>query len=110
MRIGRIVLASALGAAVASPAFAAEPYLGRWAKAPEACHGFGNTALVATMTSVSWVDGYCRIGKMYKIGHAVYLQLHCSGKGDVPATLNAYGDRMRVTWGGAKIEELRRCK
>jgi hypothetical protein len=106
--------AGLLAAGLAFPALAAEPFVGRWAKNPESCHGFGgagaNAPLVATMTSVSWYDGHCRIGKLYKVGQAVYLQLHCSGKGSLPATLNAYGDRMRVTWGGAKSEELRRCK
>jgi hypothetical protein len=115
MSICRFWLAGALCAAVATPAFGAEPFIGRWAAKPEACYGFGgNTsstaALVATATTVSWYEGHCRIGKLYKVGTAVYLQLHCLGKGDVPATLNAYGDRMRVTWGGAKSEELRRCK
>ena len=36
-------------------------------------------ALVATDTSLSWFDGYCRIGKMYK-AKAVYVQAHCGGK------------------------------
>lgn len=109
-----IVAGGVLCAAAVSPAPAAEPFVGRWAVAPAVCTGQGNSArtapLIATPTSVTWFDGHCRIGKMYKAGHAVYLQLHCFGKADVPATLNAYGDRMRVTWGGAKVEELRRCK
>jgi hypothetical protein len=110
-----IALAGALCVAAVTPASAVEPFIGRWAVKPEACYGFGGSTaatapLVATATTVSWYDGQCRIGKLYKVGTAVYLQLHCFGKGDVPATLNAYGDRMRVTWGGAKSEELRRCK
>jgi hypothetical protein len=31
------------------------------------------------------------------------------GKGDVPVTLDAKGDRMRVTW-DRKAEELKRCR
>ncbi len=104
----------AMSAGMVSSAPAVEAFVGRWALKPEACSGWGQTAatapLVATDTSVSWIDGYCRIGKLYKVGQAVYLQLHCASKGDLPATLNAYGDRMRVTWGGAKVEELRRCR
>ena len=38
------------------------------------------------------------------------MQAHCGGKGDMPVTLDANGDRMRVTWNRAKVEELRRCK
>ena len=45
---------------------------------------------------------------MYK-AKAVYVQAHCGAKGDVPVTLDAQGDRMRVTWGNAKPEELKRC-
>ena len=46
---------------------------------------------------------------MYK-AKAVYVQAHCLGKGDVPVTLDAHGDRMRVTWNRAKVEEMRRCR
>ena len=48
----------------------------------------------------------CRIGKMYK-AKAVYVQAHCGSK-DVPVTLDAQGDRMRVTW-DRKVEDLKRC-
>jgi hypothetical protein len=113
----RLVLMTCVVGAVAimSPAHAVEAFIGRWAMKPDVCNAFsGSTALttplVATDTSITWFDGYCRVGKMYKAGHAVYLQMHCSSKGDVPVTLSAYGDRMRVTWGGAKFEEMRRCK
>jgi hypothetical protein len=102
-----------LSVAAASSAHAAEAFVGRWAVTPEVCNGRGSTAatsaLVATDTSLWWFDGYCRIGKMYK-AKAVYVQAHCSGKGDVPVTLDAQGDRMTVSWNRAKNEQLRRCK
>jgi len=110
----RLVLAvCAIGASPLSFALAAEPFVGRWAVKAEVCTGQGDTAatasLVATDTSLWWFDGYCRIGKMYKAGTAVYLEARCGAKGDVPVTLDAKGDRMRVTWNRAKAEELRRC-
>ena len=114
LRLG--FLAGAVSATMASPAFAVEAFVGRWAITPEVCTGKGDTAasapLVATGTSLSWFAGYCRIGKMYKAGQAVYIQARCQaeGKGDIAVTLDARGDRMRVTWDGAKIEEMRRCK
>jgi hypothetical protein len=113
--LSRLILAAcALGAGMMPSALAVEPFVGRWAVKPEICNGRGDSAssapLIATDTWITWFDGHCRIGKMYKLGHAVYLQLHCSSKGDLPATLTAYGDRMRVTWGGVKVEEMRRCK
>jgi len=108
-----VLAAVALGAALVSSARAAEPFVGRWAVTPEVCHGRGDSgatsALVATDTSLWWFDGYCRIGKMYK-ARAVYVQAHCFGKGDVPVTLDAHGDRLRVSWNRARAQELRRCK
>jgi hypothetical protein len=109
----RLVWAScAFSAAMVSSALAAEPFVGRWAVKPELCSAHGGdtaqtAALVATDTSLWWFDGYCRIGKMYK-AKAVYVQAHCGGN-DVAVTLDAQGNRMRVTWGKAKAEELQRC-
>ena len=102
-----------IGAAWASPALAAEAFVGRWAVNAEVCSGAwrrhaATSALVATDTSLWWFDGYCRIGKMYK-AKAVYVQAHCGGKGDVAVTLDAQGNRMQVTWGKGKPEDLKRC-
>jgi hypothetical protein len=107
-----VLTACALGAGLASSASAAEQFVGRWAVKPEVCNAIGGTtaqtaALVATDNSLWWFDGYCRIGKMYKV-RAVYVQAHCGPKGDVPVTLDAQGNRMKVTW-NSKVEELRRC-
>ena len=112
----RMVYAMGVVVAAVVPAGAVEPFVGRWALNQEACFGFGTTAqtasLVATDTSVRWYPGTCRIGKMYKLGEAVYIQAHCtdSGGGDVPITLDPKGDRMKVTWNRGKPEELQRCK
>ncbi len=108
-----LIAAAALSAAVPKPAFAVEQFVGRWAIKAEICNSHGgdtsqNSALVATDSSLSWFDGYCRIGKMYK-ARAVYVQAHCGSKGDVSVTLDAQGDRLKVTW-DKKVEELRRCK
>ena len=107
-----VLAACAFSAAMVSSAPAAESFVGRWAVKPELCSAHGGdtaqtAALVATDTSLWWFDGYCRIGKMYK-AKAVYVQAHCGGN-DVAVTLDAQGNRMRVTWGKAKAEELQRC-
>jgi hypothetical protein len=113
MMLKRLVLAGCVSsAAMVSSAPAQEQFVGRWAVKPEVCAMRGgdtpqNSALVATDTSLWWYDGYCRIGKMYK-AKAVYVQAHCGGN-DVAVTLDAQGNRMRVTWGKAKAEELQRC-
>ena len=104
--------ACAIGMMAASSASATEAFIGRWAAKPEICSARGgdnaaNSALVATGTSLWWFEGYCRIGKMYK-AKAIYVQAHCGGN-DVAVTLDAQGNRMRVTWGKAKAEELQRC-
>ena len=108
-----VLAACALSAGLVSPVSAAEQFVGRWAVTPEVCSTRGgdnarNSALVATDTTLWWFDGHCRIGKIYKV-KAVYVQAHCGSKGDVPVTLDAQGDRMKVTW-DKKVEELRRCK
>jgi hypothetical protein len=107
-----VLAACAIGAGIMSSASATEAFIGRWAAKSEVCSARGgdnaaNSALVATDTSLWWFEGYCRIGKMYK-SKAIYVQAHCGGN-DVAVTLDAQGDRMRVTWGKAKAEELQRC-
>ena len=108
----RVLAVCAASAVMVSSARAAEPFIGRWAVNPAVCSSHGgdnatNAALVVTDTSLWWFEGYCRIGKMYK-AKAVYVQAHCGGN-DVGVTLDAQGNRMRVTWGKAKPEELKRC-
>ena len=106
-----VLAAGAMGVAAMSSASAEEAFIGRWAVKPEVCSARGgdsaaNSALVATDTSLWWFEGYCRIGKMYK-AKAVYVQAHCGTK-DVPVTLDAQGDRLRVTW-DRKVEDMKRC-
>ena len=108
-----VLVACALGAGLVSSASAVEQFVGRWAVSADVCGAMGgdtprNSALVATENSLWWFDGHCRIGKMYKL-KAVYVQAHCGSKGDVSVSLDAHGDRMKVTW-DKKVEELRRCK
>ena len=97
-----VLAACAIVAGMVSSASATEVFIGRWAAKPEVCSARDgdnatNSALVATDTSLWWFEGYCRIGKMYK-AKAVYVQAHCGGN-DVAVTLDAEGNRMRVTWG-----------
>jgi len=111
-----VLAACAASVLTAAPAPAVEPFVGRWAINPTACTSFGDSAattpLIATDTNLRSFAGSCGIGKMYKLGQVVYIQARCFGDAaaDVPITLDARGDRMRVTWNNAKTEELRRCK
>jgi len=111
-----VLVVCALVAAATLPAYAVEPFVGRWAISPAACSGLGDTLLTAPLIAsdmtVRWYPGTCRIGKMYKLGTAVYIQAHCFGDSasDTPITLEPRGDKLRVTWNRGRTEELRRCK
>ena len=109
-----VLLIYAAGVVLAGPAIAIEAFVGHWAMKPEACKGSGNTPatapLIANDKSVGWFGGSCRIHKMYKLGQVIYVQALCVDGKNIPITLDARGDRMRVTWDRGKPEELRRCK
>jgi hypothetical protein len=106
-----------LGLMAAGAAEAADSHIGRWAIDPIGCTIDGDTSATAPMyvssTTVKWLVASCTIGKMYKVGNAVHIQARCSNEGKIvstPITLEPHGDRMRVTWNGSKIEDMRRCK
>jgi len=108
-----VVVALVLGSVV--QANATEPQVGRWATDPQNCTGGGDTyqtsALTVTPRTVSWASEYCTIGKMYKADRALYIEGRCSKGGLAithPITLAMKGERLAVTWAGAK-SELKRC-
>jgi hypothetical protein len=113
MRALGVGAAVAAAAGLSFAAHAAEPWVGRWAINQAACGIGGNTPATATLvvndTSLNWYSGHCRIGKMYKLGQAAYIEARCWDS-QVPVTLEPRGDRMRVTWNRAKAEDLQRCK
>jgi hypothetical protein len=103
--------------AATSGADATEPHIGRWSIDPVGCTVLGDTSSTAPMfvtkTTVKWFVADCKIGRMYKVGHAMHIQARCSNEGKIvstPITLEARGDRLRVTWDGVKVEDMRRCK
>ena len=93
---------------------ATEQFVGRWAVKPEICASHGGDTrrnlgagrhrhlavvvrrLLPDRQDVQGQGGLCA-GAL-------------PGKGDVPVTLDAHGDRMRVTWSRAKPEEMQRCR
>lgn len=111
----RILLAASL--ILSAPAFAGEPWIGRWAVDPAGCDGAGDTArnaaLTVTATSLRWFASSCRIGKMYKIGNDAHIEAHCSSEGKSGTSaisLKPHGNRMAVIWDGAAVGEMRKCK
>jgi hypothetical protein len=103
MRVRLLLAACAIGAA--TPASAEEPFIGRWGA--NACTG---DVLVASQTSLSWLSSSCRIGRMYKVKDAFYVQVNCFGSGDIPVVLATQGDRMQVTWNRQRLPDMQRCK
>jgi hypothetical protein len=100
----------------ARPAFADDPFRGRWASDPAGCAGAGgtNAPLIVTATSVTWAASTCAIKKSYRIGDTLALQASCSGGGKagvMPIGLTLRGrDRIALVWGQTPAGEMRRCK
>jgi hypothetical protein len=99
----------------ASPAFAAEPQVGRWAADQQFCGGAGDThassALTVTATTLRWAAESCSIGKMYKADRALYIEARCSSGGTMtrhPITLAMKGEHLAVTWNGEHTD-MKRC-
>ncbi len=100
------------------PAFADDPFLGRWAIAPAGCHAGGDTAsttpMIVTATSVTWFVASCAIKKSYRIGDTLALEARCASEGKVnviPIALKLSAkDRVAVTWDKTPAGEMRRCK
>jgi hypothetical protein len=95
----------------------AQSFIGRWSIDPAGCTSEGDTSatapLIATATSIKWLAACCKFARLYKVGRAVHIQAHCGNEGRVvstPITLEARGDRLRVTWDGVKVQDMRRCK
>jgi hypothetical protein len=99
----------------ASPAFAVEPQVGRWAAEAQNCGGAGDThasaPLTVTPTTLRWAAESCTIGKMYKADRALYIEARCSSGGTMtrhPITLAMKGERLAVTWNGEHTD-MKRC-
>ncbi len=112
----RLTFGAALLTAALSEA-RGESFVGRWSIDPAGCASEGNTAatapLIATATSVRWFAAECKFARMYKVGHTVHIQARCTNEGRVvstPITLEARGDRLRVTWDGVRVQDMRRCR
>jgi hypothetical protein len=113
--------AVALAAFVVSglePAFADDPFLGRWAIDPAGCHAYGGTSstapMIVTEKTVKWFVATCLIKKSYRIADTLALQAQCSSDGKMqvmPIGLKLIGrDRISVTWDKTQAGEMRRCK
>ncbi|GIK82326.1 MAG: hypothetical protein DPW22_05355 [Alphaproteobacteria bacterium] len=102
----------------AQPASADEPIYGRWAIDPLGCRVDGDTAetapLIVAQKTLKWFVASCLVGKSYKIGKALHLQLRCTNEGayrSLPVRLDLVAaDRLAVTWDGQRVKDMRRCR
>jgi len=108
-----LMVLSGLNAAASQ---AEETVTGRWAADPSACEGFagtgGQSPLVVSNYAVRWQGDTCRIGRMYKTGDTVHIQVFCSGEAgekSIPVSLHPRGNRISVTWDRGARGDLQRC-
>lgn len=109
MKVIAIGFAALVGAA--APAFADEPQFGRWAVDQQHCAGDTKAGpLTVTASSVTLASEHCTFGKMYKADRGLYIEGRCSNGTRHPISLLMKGERMLVTWGGDRPQEMQRCR
>jgi len=115
MKVRILISSTALALAFASPAFATDQQIGRWAVDPHNCRLPGETHASAPLTvmplALRWADEYCIVGKMYKADDALYIEGRCHKDGVMtrrPITLAMKGSHLAVTWNGEHAE-MQRC-
>jgi hypothetical protein len=106
-----ILVACAL---VASPAVAAETFLGRWAVDAQACDSEDNAMLLLVVTPLllRWRDAACVVRSSYRVRDAWHIGGQCWAGGatsNPPIRLQMRGDRLMLAWSGTPVAELRRC-
>lgn len=118
MRWGRTIWLAGAAIALVASAHAEEPINGRWAIDSQGCQIDGDTSetapLYVTDKTLKWWVASCLVGKSYKVGNALYIQARCSNEGarhSIAVKLDLVSrDKLAVTWGGGKIQDMRRCK
>jgi len=110
----RAVTSAICMALVATTAWAAEPFDGRWAADLSVCaseHG-AISPIVVTSLALRWGEAACAIRRSYRVKDIWHIGARCWTEGatsDVPIKLQMRGDRLVLDWAGARPEELRRC-
>ncbi|MCZ7642342.1 MAG: hypothetical protein M5U33_05905 [Pseudorhodoplanes sp.] len=70
--------------------------------------------LIVAQKTLKWFVASCLVGKSYKIGKALHLQLRCTNEGayrSLPVRLDLVAaDRLAVTWDGQRVKDMRRCR
>ena len=114
----RIWLLVALAASGPATLHAAEPMFGRWAADPSLCAENGSSGqalLVVTKRALRWSGKNCRIGRSYRTGDTLHVEVFCGTRPGrhrhgIPVSLRLAGDRIFVVWNRIARGELRRCR
>jgi hypothetical protein len=105
-----------LAASAATALHAAEPMTGRWAADPSLCAGIGASGealLVVTRQSLRGAGATCRIGRSYRTGNTLHVEVFCVDKArrhGIPVSLHLAGDRITVVWKHAPRAKLQRSR
>ena len=97
----------------ATPAPAAEPWIGRWAEEVQYCTKPGTsgneTPMAFTRTTARWF-GTCRIRVIRKQGATWVLKAKCpSAKPLLDIRLSMQGKKLEAFWGEAHPQVMARC-
>jgi hypothetical protein len=106
-------LALAVLMLVATPALAAEPWIGRWARETKYCAKPGEsgneTPMAFTRTTARWF-GTCKIRSIRKQSSVWVLKAKCpSAKSLLQINLSMQGEKLQAFWGEAHPQVMVRC-
>ena len=109
----RVTMATCM-ALVVTPAWAAEPFDGRWAADLSVCVSENGaiSPIVVTSLALRWGEAACAIRRSYRVKDIWHIGARCWAEGatsDVPIRLQMRGERLVLDWAGARPRELRRC-
>jgi hypothetical protein len=107
----RSALVFAIGVA---PAFAAEPWIGRWAEEQKFCTRPGEsgneTPMAFTRTTARWF-GTCKIRSIGRQGKSWSLKAKCPGaRALLVIKLRMEGEKLEAYWGEAHPQVMARCR
>jgi hypothetical protein len=110
----RAVISASCTALVATAAWAAEPFDGRWAADVSVCASENGaiSPIVVTSLALRWGEAACAIRRSYRVKDIWHIGARCWADGatsDVPIKLQIRGERLVLDWAGARPEELQRC-
>jgi len=107
----------ALAASGVPALHAAEPMTGRWAADPSSCAeqdtASAQAVLVVSNEEMRWAGDTCRIGRSYRTGNTLHVEVFCAGKArkrGIPVSLHLAGNRLSMVWNHVARGDLRRCK